>query len=213
MPKNGFFDLFFLKIACGAENLAKTGSFYCFGRARKINLIDLKKKVVKIFENFFENPPPLEKILDPPLIGECFLGSKLECTVNQEQNFSSTSSSIFITRGGFRGRARNGRPSPSGMRPPADPMGPPFELIRDIHFWLTDPKIFLKAPLAPIYTNSKGDRAPKKRNFLVKIFQKKHKNAFLACFFFKILPAASKLLPKQVFFSALGVLGKSIWST
>ena len=44
VPKNGFFDLFFQKIACGAENLSKTGSFYCFGRARKINLIDLKKK-------------------------------------------------------------------------------------------------------------------------------------------------------------------------
>ena len=48
-PKNGVFDLFFQKISCGAEHLAKTGSFYCFGgRAREINLINLKKKVVKI---------------------------------------------------------------------------------------------------------------------------------------------------------------------
>ena len=40
------------------------------GRARKINLVDLKKKkkVVKILGNFFKNPPPLEKILDPPLL-------------------------------------------------------------------------------------------------------------------------------------------------
>ena len=46
MPKNGFFYLFF------SENQ--------FGRP--------KKKVVKIFESFFENPPqPLEKFLDPPL--------------------------------------------------------------------------------------------------------------------------------------------------
>ena len=68
MPKNGFFDLFFQKIACGAENLSKTESFYCFGRARKINLIDLKKKKGRQnFRKFFENPPPLEKILDPPL--------------------------------------------------------------------------------------------------------------------------------------------------
>ena len=69
VPKNGFFDLFF-QIACGAESLAKTGSFYCFGRARNVNLIDpkKKKKVVKIFENFLKiRPPPLEKILDPPL--------------------------------------------------------------------------------------------------------------------------------------------------
>ena len=52
------------------------------------------------------------------------------------------------------------------------------------------------APLAPIYTYFKGERAPKKRNFLVKIFQKVPKNAFLACFF-KILPAAQKFGPKH----------------
>ena len=35
-------------------------------------------------------------------------------------------------------------------------------------------KIFLRAPLAPLYTNLilRVERAPKKRNFLVKIFQK-----------------------------------------
>ena len=27
VPKNGFFDLFFQQIACGAENMAKTASF------------------------------------------------------------------------------------------------------------------------------------------------------------------------------------------
>ena len=44
------------------------GAKHCFGRARKINLVDLKKKVVKIFEFFLKiRPPPLEKILDPPL--------------------------------------------------------------------------------------------------------------------------------------------------
>ena len=56
-----------------AENLAKIGAKQCFGRARKINLIDLKKKVVKIFEIFFlksqPTPPPL---LDPPLITSRF---------------------------------------------------------------------------------------------------------------------------------------------
>ena len=54
---------------------------------------------------------------------------------------------------------------------------------------------------------------PKKRSikfrkifeiFLVDIFGR---NAFLACFFFKILPAAKKFWPKQGFFSALGELG------
>ena len=34
-----------------------------------MNLVDLKKKkVVKILEKFENPPPPLEKILDPPLV-------------------------------------------------------------------------------------------------------------------------------------------------
>ena len=37
----------------------------------------------------------------------------------------------------------------------------------------------------PIYTNFEGERAPKKRSFLVKIFQKVPKNAFFDCFFFQ----------------------------
>ena len=38
------FGLFFFQnFACGAENLAKTRSFQCFGTAQKINLNDLKK--------------------------------------------------------------------------------------------------------------------------------------------------------------------------
>ena len=73
--------------------------------------------------------------------------------------------------------------SPSGIRPPADPKGPPFGTFYEIHFLPTDPKIFLKAPLAPIYTNFEGERAPKKRDFLVKIFQKVPKNAFFGLFF------------------------------
>ena len=54
VPKNAFFGLFF-------QN---------YGRARKINLIDLKKRSAKFFENPNTPPPPpypLEKILDPPL--------------------------------------------------------------------------------------------------------------------------------------------------
>ena len=78
-----------------------------------------------------------------------------------------------------------GRP-PSRIQPLTDPKGPPLELLSDIQFWLTDPKFFLKAPLAPIYTYFKGERAPKKRDFLVKFFQKLPKNAFLACFLFQI---------------------------
>ena len=69
-----------------------------------------------------------------------------------------------------------------------------------------DPKIFLKAPWAPTYTNFEGERLPKKKE----IFNLKR---FLACFFFKILPVAQKFGPKQGLFSALGELGKPIWST
>ena len=70
VPKNAFFwPVFFQNFACGAENLAKTGSLQCFGRAQKINLIDLKK-VDKIFEIFLKIHPPREipPPLDPPLL-------------------------------------------------------------------------------------------------------------------------------------------------
>ena len=53
---------------------------------------------------------------------------------------------------------------PSGIRPPADPKGPPFDTFSEIHFWPTDPKIFQKLP----------------------------KNGFFDCFF-KNLPAAQKI--------------------
>ena len=72
--------------------------------------------------------------------------------------------------------------SSSGIRPPADPKGPPFDTSSKIHFWPTDPKIFLKVPSAPIYTNFEGERAPEKNDF-PKNFQKVRKNAFFALFF------------------------------
>ena len=53
-------------------------------------------------------------------------------------------------------------------------------------------------------------RAEKKSYFLVNIFQKVPKNAFLGLFFHKILPAAQKIWPKQGRFNDLGELGKSI---
>ena len=45
-----------------------------------------------------------------------------------------------------------------------------------------DPKFFLKATLVPIFTNLKWERAPKKRNFFVKIFQKSLKTPFWLLF-------------------------------
>ena len=70
--------------------------------------------------------------------------------------------------GGGGGRT----PLPSGIRPPADPKGPPFDTFSEIHFWPIDAKLFLKAPLAPIYTNFEGERAPKKTRFFCQNFSK-----------------------------------------
>ena len=53
----------------------------------------------------------------------------------------------------------------SGIRPPGDPKVPHFDTFSETHFWPTDPKIFLKAPWAPVYTNFEGERAPKKNDF------------------------------------------------
>ena len=59
---------------------------------------------------------------------------------------------------------------PSGIRHPVDPKGPLFGTFQEIHCWPTEPKNFLKAPLAPIYTNFEGERAQiKNAIFLTKI--------------------------------------------
>ena len=64
-------------------------------------------------------------------------------------------------------------------------------------YLVTDPKHFLKAPLAPIYTYFEGERVPKKR---------------LIWSVVKTLPVAQKIWPKQGLCCALGELGKSIRS-
>ena len=88
-------------------------------------------------------------------------------------------------------------PPPSGIRPPADPKGPPFDTFSEIHFCPTDPKIFLKAPLAPIYTNFEGERAPKKKGKTLRWessknqfgrSKKKKKVVIIFEFFLKIRP-------------------------
>ena len=100
---------------------------------------------------------------------------------------------IDIFRGGFRKGGRGADAFlPSGIRPPADPKGPPFDTFSEIHFWPTDLKIFLKAPLAPIYTNFEGERAPKKRDLFVDIFQKVPKTGFFDCFFINLPALFSK---------------------
>ena len=59
LPKNGFCDLFFRNLPAAQKIWPKQRLFSIL--ARKINLVDLKKKVVKIFENLFKiRPPPRE---------------------------------------------------------------------------------------------------------------------------------------------------------
>ena len=47
-PKRNFFGKLFHNFDCGAENVAETRSFQFYDRARKINLIDLKKVRLKL---------------------------------------------------------------------------------------------------------------------------------------------------------------------
>ena len=115
---------------------------------------------------------------------------------------------MFSSGADLRGGGGEGTPLPSGIQPPADPKGPPFVLFWDTHFWWRT-LIFLKASLAPIYTNFEGGaRAEKTRFFEKKNFQKVPKNAFFGLFFFKILSAAQKFWPKQGLFGAFGELRK-----
>ena len=65
---------------------------------------------------------------------------------------------------------------------------------------------------APIYTNFEGDRAPKKTQFFGQIFPNCEKTGFLACFFFKNMPAMqnAKICSNQRLYGVLGALGESI---
>ena len=57
-----------------------------------------------------------------------------------------------------------------------------------------------------------GVGARQKRNFLVNFSKKCLKKPFVACFF-KSLPAAHKIWPKQGLLNTLGEIRKSFWST
>ena len=82
----------------------------------------------------------------------------------------------------------------SGIRPPADPKGPPlyyFEI--SIFGWLI--LKFSEGATAPICTNFEGNRASKNAIFRSKFSKKCLKTLIWACFS-RILPAAQKFWPK-----------------
>ena len=71
LPKNAFFGLFFQNFASGAKNLAKIyrtvlweSSKNQFGRTKEKSLQNIRE----VFWKSAPPPPPLEKILDPPLL-------------------------------------------------------------------------------------------------------------------------------------------------
>ena len=80
------------------------------------------------------------------------------------------------------GGAIGGRPL-SGILHPADPKGPPFGTFQEIHFWPTDPKNFLQAPSAPIFTNFEGGARAEKTQFFGQNFPKSAQKRLFCLFF------------------------------
>ena len=77
------------------------------------------------------------------------------------------------------------RPFPQGFDP-LPTQSAPFDTFSEIHFWPTDPKIFLKAPLRQYILTLRGGgggggRAKKERDFFVN-FSNVSKNGFLTVF-------------------------------
>ena len=116
----------------------------------------------------------------------------------------------LMTMGGFRGgggRVRCGRPPPlppQGFDPLPTQRVPLCTILR-YPFLVTDTETFIKAPMAPIYTNFEGEARQKKPDYLVKISKKSLKRLF-GVFFFIFLSAAQNIWMKQGLFTASGDL-------
>ena len=95
----------------------------------------------------------------------------------------------IITRGGFRGGGGFRRTPSQGF----DPL--PTQLFKKSTFGRPTLKFFQRRIRRQYLLILRGERAPKKRIFLIKTFQKLPKNACFDCFF-KNLPPAQNILPK-----------------
>ena len=109
---------------------------------------------------------------------------------------------LLVQSGADLGGAGGGR-FRSGIRPPADPKGPPFDTFSEIHIWPTGSKIFLEAPSRQYILTLRGSARQKKRDFFVKIFQKVPKNG----------PNKVSKSAQTNFSKSAQELEKSIWST
>ena len=80
---------------------------------------------------------------------------------------------------------------------PSQPKESPVCTVLRYPCLVTDPKNFLKAPLAPIYNNFEREARAEKRNFLVNNFQKVPKNTLFG--FFQNFACGADISPKTVF--------------
>ena len=95
---------------------------------------------------------------------------------------------IISIRGGFRGGGGDWGNAPSPLYKDSTPCrskGFPFCTILRYPFLVTDHQIFLKAPLAPIYTNFEGGARAEKLDFWTKFSKKCLKTPLSACFFIR----------------------------
>ena len=100
--------------------------------------------------------------------------------------------SSYLKPGADLGGEGRAPPPPSGIRPPADPKGPPFNTFSEIHFWPTDPKLF-----PSIYTNFEGERAPKKTRFFCQNFSISAQKRLLLTVFSKICLRRRKFIQNR----------------
>ena len=93
---------------------------------------------------------------------------------------------LFVTRSWFRGGGGRGRTPLFRDSTPFRPKGSPLCTILRNSYLVTDPKIFLKAPWAPICTNFEREARAKKSQFFWSKFSKKGlKTSTFGLFFFQ----------------------------
>ena len=128
-------------------------------------------------------------------------GGVLRCHLIGKMNFDGKVGGVFR------------RFSLQGFYPLTNQRIPHLLLFYNIHFSRTKIKVFLKAPLAPIYTDFERGARAKKSIFFCQIITKSAQKRVFGHRCFYNLPALQKILAQNGLYSVLGMHGKSIWST